>query len=195
MTDPQPAEPATVPAAEPAAPPRPFSLGSFLLGEWPYLLILALAIFGVAWTSVARQPMTYYWLALAPLIGIVCVATRWKSAEDRQGHMHMVWTQVLHWGAVLIAMNLVFVADVSQMMNSDARALFILVLLALGTFTAGVHVASWQICLLGVIFALGVPAIAWLEQTALLLVLGVAIIAAVAILLWIHSMRRSESES
>jgi hypothetical protein len=79
------------------------------------------------------------------------------------------------------------------MMNADARALFILTLLALGTFTAGVHVASWQICLVGVIFALGVPAIAWLEQTALLLVLAVAIVVAIAVLLWLHNFRRNES--
>ena len=30
-------------------------------------------------------------------------------------------TQVLHWGAVLAAMNLLYVADVGQMMSSDAR--------------------------------------------------------------------------
>ena len=160
----------------------------------PTSLILVLAVFGVAWTSVARQPMTYYWLALTPLIGLVCIITRWNSAPGREGRVRMIVTQALHWGAVLVAMELAFVADVNQMMNADARALFVLTLLALGTFTAGVHVASWQICLVGVIFALGVPAIAWLEQTALLLVLAVAIVAAIAVLLWLHSFKRDEFE-
>jgi hypothetical protein len=41
-----------------------------------------------------------------------------------------------------------------------------LTVLALGTFTAGIHIASWCICLVGVVLALGVPAIAWLEQSA-----------------------------
>src|SRR5262245_5232399 len=188
MTDSQPATPAPV-------SPEPSWLRAFVKAEWPYVAVLVLAVFGVAWTSVARQPMTYYWLGLTPLIGLVCILVRWKTAAVREGRVHLVITQALHWVAVLVAMELAFIADVNQMMNADARALFVLTLLALGTFTAGVHVASWQICLVGVIFALGVPAIAWLEQTALLLVLGVAIIAAVAILLWIHSMRRSESES
>jgi hypothetical protein len=34
-------------------------------------------------------------------------------------------------------------------------------LLALGT-TAGVHILSWQVCLLGLIMAFGIPAIAWI---------------------------------
>ncbi len=184
MTDPQ------RPNSTPASPRS--GLHAFVRAEWPYVAILVLAVFGVAWTSVARQPMTYYWLALTPLIGLVCVITRWSAAPTREGRLHLIVTQALHWGAVLVAMELAFVADVNQMMNADARALFILTLLALGTFTAGVHVASWQISLVGVIFALGVPAIAWLEQTALLLVLTVAIIAAIAVLLWLHNFRRGE---
>jgi hypothetical protein len=82
--------------------------------------------------------------------------------------LHLIWTQALHWGAVLVAMHLMFVVDVSRMMNADASALAALTVLALGTFTAGVHIAAWRICLVGVVLALAVPAIAWLEQSALL---------------------------
>jgi hypothetical protein len=78
-------------------------------------------------------------------------------------------------------MRLMFVADVSRMMNADASALAALTVLALGTFTAGVHIAAWRICVVGIVLALGVPAIAWLEQSTLLLLLiavvGVAVIA------------------
>ena len=187
MTDSQPASPAP-------SPPRS-GVRAFVRAEWPYIAILVLAVFGVAWTSVARQPMTYYWLALTPLIGLVCVASRWSYAQGREGRIRLIWTQALHWGAVLVAMELAFVADVNQMMNADARALFILTLLALGTFTAGVHVASWQICLVGVIFASGVPEIAWLEQTALLLVLAAAAILTLVVLFWWHNMKRDEASA
>ena len=58
-------------------------------------------------------------------------------------------------------------------------------LLSLGTFTAGVHVLSWQICLLGLIMALGIPAIAWIENSALLVVLVVgAVVGIVAVFWW-----------
>jgi hypothetical protein len=99
--------------------------------------------------------------------------------------LRLIWTQVLHWGAVLLAMRLMFVADVNRMMNADASALAALTVLALGTFTAGVHIAAWRICLVGIVLAAGVPAIAWLEQSALLLLLiAIVVIALIAPFFW-----------
>jgi hypothetical protein len=157
----------------------PLNPRTFLAREWPYLLVLVLALFGIAYTSFARTPLTTYWIVLTPFIGVICVVTRWKGAESREARLRLIWTQVLHWGAVLAAMHLMFVSDVGRMLNADGSALAALTVLALGTFTAGVHIASWRICLVGVVLALGVPAIAWLEQSALLLLLVVVVIAAV----------------
>ena len=86
---------------------------------------------------------------------------------------------------MLAAMRLMFVADVGRMMNADASALAALTILALGTFTAGVHIMAWRICLIGGLLALGVPAIAWLEQSALLLLLvAVVAVAVIAPFFW-----------
>ena len=60
-----------------------------------------------------------------------------------------------------------------------------LTILALGTFTAGVHIMVWRICLIGGLLALGVPAIAWLEQSVLLLLLvAVVAVAVIAPFFW-----------
>ena len=177
----------TGPAIAPAA------IRPFLLREWPYLAMLALSLFGVAYTSVAHQPLTYYWLALTPFIGIVCVMTRWSSAAHRDQRVRLIWTQALHWGAVLAAMHLISIADVSRMMNADARALLILTLLALGTFTAGVHITAWRLCAVGIILGLGVPAIAWLEQSALLGLLTVTVLIGVTLPLWWHEPKRVDA--
>jgi hypothetical protein len=183
MVDPQPDKPAHSWRFNPRA---------FLAREWPYLLVLILALFGVAYTSFARTPITKYWVILAPLIGVICVATRWRDAESREQRVRLIWTQALHWGAVLFAMRLMYVADVSRMMNADASALAALTVLALGTFTAGIHIASWRIALVGVVLALGVPAIAWLEQSALLLFLvAVVLVALIAPFVW-HGRRAGE---
>jgi len=165
------------------------SLRAFLVRDWPYLAMLALALFGVAYTSVARQAMTNYWIFLAPFYGVICVITRWRNVESTETHWHLIQTEALHWVAVLGAMSIVFVADVKQMMNSDASALMVLTLLALGTFTAGVHVAAWRICLVGVVLALAVPAIAWLEQATLLLLLIATVLVAIAVLYVMHHRR------
>ena len=99
--------------AEPVRAPARSRLFLFLIREWPYFAMLALALFGVACTSVAHQPLTFYWLALTPFIGIVCVITAWKNAEHRDQRSRLIWTQALHWGAVLVAMYLISVASVS----------------------------------------------------------------------------------
>jgi hypothetical protein len=151
----------------------------FLRREWPYLLVLVLALFGIAYTSFSRAPMTTYWIVLAPFIGVICVVTRWRDAHSRDERLRLVWTQALHWTAVLLAMHLMFVADVARMMNADASALAALTLLALGTFTAGVHIAAWRICLVGLVLGVGVPGIAWLEQSALFLLLAALVLIAV----------------
>ncbi|MGH6800422.1 MAG: hypothetical protein ACRECZ_03215, partial [Methylocella sp.] len=165
----------------------PFSLRAFLIRDWPYFAMLALALFGVAYTSIARKSMTNYWIILVPFYCVICVITRWREVEGKAPHWHLIQTEVLHWVAVLAAMSIVFVADVKQMMNSDASALMLLTLLALGTFTAGIHVAAWRICLVGVVLAVAVPAIAWLEQATLLLLLVAIVLVTIAVLYVMHN--------
>jgi hypothetical protein len=88
-------------------------------------------------------------------------------------------------------MNLLYIADVGQTMSTDSRALYVLTLLALGTFTAGVHIAAWRVCLVGIILALGVPAIAWLQQSALLIALVITVVVGVGAPLWWYSTKES----
>jgi hypothetical protein len=168
---------------------------AFLGREWPYFLVLILAIFGVAYTSFSRTPLTTYWVVLAPCIGLICVITRWSKAQTREERVRLIWTQALHWGAVLVAMRLIFVADVRGMMNADASALAALTILALGTFTAGVQIAAWRICLIGIVLAVGVPAIAWLEQSALLLLLIALVVAAIVAPFFWHDKQARAPEA
>jgi hypothetical protein len=172
-----------------------FSVVGFLLREWPYVAMLSFALFGVAYTSMSRQQMTTYWIALAPFFGLICVIARWGDIHGTKAHWQLIQSQALHWFAVVLAMYLVFVSDVKQIMNSDASALVVLTILALGTFTAGVHVAAWRICLVGVVLGCGVPAIAWLEESTLLLVLLAMVLIAIAVLFYLHDPRGPKKDS
>jgi membrane protein implicated in regulation of membrane protease activity len=92
-------------------------------------------------------------------------------------------------------MHLMFVANVARMMNADGSALAALTLLALGTFTAGVHIAAWRICLVGLVLGIGVPGIAWLEQSALFLLLAaLVLIAVIAPFFWHERPGRKASD-
>src|ERR1700721_609431 len=184
MTEQEPA-PLSVPevAVSEAPPPKP---RSFWLRELPFTVVLILTIAGVAHTTFSRRPIAGYWEILAPIIGLVCVAAGWQEAGDRTGRLRLIVTQALHWGAFLLVMNILLLSSVQRIFTAQTTALAIFTLLALGTFTAGVQVLSWQVCLLGAIMAIGVPAIAWIENSALLVTLIVASLIGLAVVLWCH---------
>lgn len=169
------------PVAEGISPSR-------FLQALPYLIILMLTLVGIAYTSINKRPLVIYWEFLAVLTGVLCVIDGWRQAEGNR--VRLIWTQVLHWAAFLGTMNLLIYTDVQQMLNADATGLAILLLLALGTFVAGVHTLSWQICVLGAVMALAVPAIAWIEESALILILAATAFIVLGSLFWWLAHRR-----
>jgi hypothetical protein len=163
---------------------------SFWLRELPYAAVFVLAIFGIAYNSYSKQSIVGYWELLALVICLVCVGSGWPHAHGKKARLRLVWTQALHWLAFLVAMNVMLLPNVLRMMNADATSLAILTLLALGTFTAGVHILSWQICLVGVVMAVGVPASAWLERSALLLSVGALALLGIGLASWLYIRQR-----
>src|SRR5262249_10906117 len=125
----------------------------------------------------SKKPIVGYWEILAPIIALVCVAAGWEEAGDKSGRLRLIVTRALHWVAFLLVMKLMLPSSVQRIFTAQAMGLAVFTLLALGTFTAGVHGLSWQVCLLGLIMALGIPAIAWIENSALLVVpIAVAVV-------------------
>jgi hypothetical protein len=98
--------------------------------------------------------------------------------------MKLVTTQVLHWLAFLAAMWLMFLPQVRGVVNDNATSLSLLILLALGTFVAGVHAGVWRICAVGAFLAASVPAVAWIQESALLLLVGALLVVAVGAAFW-----------
>jgi hypothetical protein len=172
------------PVTQAASQPQVLPHTAIWLRTLPYGVVLVLTLIGIAYTSFSKHAITGYWQLLVPVIGIVCVGSGWHRAHDKEARMHLIWTQALHWLAFLAGMNLVLLPGVQNMLNADATGLAILLLLSLGTFVAGVHISSWQVCVLGLVMALGVPAIAWIEESALILVLGLLVLLGVGMTFW-----------
>jgi hypothetical protein len=159
---------------------------SFWIRELPFSLVLILTLLGVAYTSLLKQPIMGYWELLAPVIGTICVGSGWSRANDRNARVQLMATQALHWAAFLLVMNMLLLPGVQTILNANATGLAVLMLLALGTFTAGVHILSWQICLLGIIMALCVPVAAWIEASALIVALISIAALGIGVVLWWH---------
>ncbi|TWA99084.1 hypothetical protein [Bradyrhizobium stylosanthis] len=167
----------------------------FLWQQLPYIVALLLAIAGVAYTNVSHQPLTGYWEFLALAIGAVCVVTKWPDTEGRESQIRLVWTQALHWIAVLVTMNIMLVSGVQQMLPTPATGLVLLTLLALGTFLAGVSLLSLQIAFLGLAMGSAVPAISWLKQSILFFLLGAVLLIGLAISFWLRQDQQPSRSS
>ena len=157
---------------------------SLLRRQLPFLAMLALAIGGVAYTNISQRPLVGYWEFLAIAMGLVCVVTQWPEPGCKQARFRLMWTQALHWLAVLVTMNIMLLSGVQQLLPTLATSLVLLTLLALGTFLAGVHLLSLQISFLGLALALAVPAISWVKQSALFLILAAVFFIGLAVAFW-----------
>lgn len=159
------------------------------LAELPYIAMLLLTLGGVGYSAMTRRPLLYYWEFVALFNCCACIYEGWGRARDRNARWRLVWTQLLHWGAFLVVMALVFLPSVQAVADADSTSLIILLLLALGTFIAGVHTVSWRVGLNGIVLALCVPVVAWIDQSALFLSLGglfVLMLAALGAVVWIR---------
>ena len=162
----------------------------FLWQQLPYIVALVLAIAGVAYTNASHQPLVRYWEFLALAIGVVCIITKWPEIDGKQAQWRLIWTQALHWVAVLVAMNIMLVSGVQTLLPTPATSLVLLILLALGTFLAGVSLLSLQIGFLGLAMGLAVPAISWLQQSIIFFLLGAALLIGLGITFWLSQDRR-----
>ena len=148
---------------------------SFWLRELPYLVVLGLTLIGVGLTTVSRAPPTGYWEFMALVLCVVTISTAWAETSGRNARLRLIVTQALHWTSFLVAMNLTLLPSVQRLLNPEATGVTALLLLALGALTAGINVLSWQIAFIGVVLAVSVPLKAWLQQGAVVVVLGLIV--------------------
>lgn len=158
--------------------------------QLPYIAVLTLAISGVAYTNISRQPLVGYWEFLALAMGVLCVVTEWAALDEKQARFRLIWTQALHWAAVLVAMNVMLLPGVQQLLPALATGLVLLMLLALGTFLAGLNLLSLQICFLGIALALAVPAISWVKQSVLFVILAAVFLIGLGMTFWLRQGAR-----
>ncbi|RZN35946.1 hypothetical protein [Bradyrhizobium sp. Leo121] len=167
----------------------PASTGSgradLLWRRLPYVVALVLAIAGVAYTNISHQPLVGYWEFLALAVAVVCVVTKWPELGSKQAQFRLIWTQALHWVAVLVTMNIMLVSSVQQLLPTPATSLVLLTLLALGTFLAGLSLLSPQICFLGIAMGAAVLALSWLKQSVIFFLLAAVFLIGIGMTFWL----------
>jgi hypothetical protein len=163
---------------------RKLSVTNWLLQDSPYILMLLLALGGM----VFPVPIGY-WLILTPVYGIICIVAGWRHFGTREAHLQLIYTQALSWGALILAIFVLYHNKNHGVLDSNASALTILTLLALGTFVAGVQARVWRTCVVGAILFLAVPGFGWLDDSVALLVMATLAIIGVGGLAWWFEQR------
>jgi hypothetical protein len=162
--------------------------------DLPYIIMLSMAVIGIGLDTFTGEPIGFYWQILTVVFCILCIYVGWRHAPTRQDQIKLVWTQVAHWASFLAAMWLIYTPAMRSLVDVNATGLNLMVLLALGTFVAGIHAEAWQICVVGLILALFVPAMAIVQRSSLFILVALLGIVFIAVSLWMtfHAERREK---
>lgn len=134
---------------------------------WLLVVMLALAIAGVAISQIEVSGGKYYWLFLVVVFGLISVIRTFLKAKK---HREPVWPtirdQVLHWAGTLVAINIVLLFESQSITDRGPASDFSLLILALSCFLAGVHF-SWPFMLLGGVLAVIAVGLGFLDQLSI----------------------------
>jgi hypothetical protein len=149
--------------------PPPVMFLHVLKIDLPYIVMLLAAVLGIGMATFTGEMTPIYWEILTPLYAVTCIHMGWRQTEDREARVRLVWTQAAHWLAVLVAMYVIYLPRVQDVMNNNAAGITLMTILALATVLAGIHASTWQISAVGLVLAISIPIVAWIQQSALIL--------------------------
>src|SRR5262249_23471024 len=66
---------------------------NWLLRDLPYAAMLAFALGGLVLTSFRGSATYYYWMAMAPIYGLIVVASGWRQLDTGGERFQLVMTQ------------------------------------------------------------------------------------------------------
>lgn len=128
--------------------------GSWTVATVVAVVMVVLALLGVALTTTNPTFAYSYWLSLAPVYGLLCIVTAWlRSTPSKQMDRGVIMRQVLHWAGVTIAVGLDFFIFRSKGETGEAAGINAMLILALGCFLAGIHF-EWLFILVSVLLSL-----------------------------------------
>jgi hypothetical protein len=172
----------------PASPPeaalvQPARKRRLSVEEIAFIALLVLSIGGVAVADFSARSGLFYWLVMIPLFGAVSVHSGWLRSRARGENVGAVLLrQLLHWGALALAVYLIYLLERTGRLNREDAGLVALLSLSLATVLAGVHF-DWRLAVLGILLAVGTACAALVEEFFWILLLP-AVAAGAAVIVW-----------
>ncbi|MGH8563149.1 MAG: hypothetical protein ACREXW_03325 [Gammaproteobacteria bacterium] len=144
---------------------------------------LGLAFIGVAITYVNKDVSYVYWVTIIPVFGILSFVAQWSrnwGTEVKWSRLFL--TELLHWGALLLAVSLIYTLLSAGHIPRATTGMVTLLLFALVTFLYGVHLDR-RFLGVGIFLGLSYVVMSYLTQYIWLLLLIAALVVSVAVFL------------
>ena len=180
----------TIVSAEQAR--KPLFFRKILIDEIIFFLILMLSIIGVAITDYAPAASWAYWIFMVAVLCVSALVIEKTLAQYKDcSFTRLLLTQLVHWGATLLAIILSLVFVKTGRITYEGSGLVILLILALSTFLDGQHV-GWRFYLAGIFLGITAVLTAYVEEFIwiLILVAFVGLVVAVFIEKYLRAKHR-----
>lgn len=160
---------------------------SWKVGLIVAIIMVVLALVGVALSTSSRVNAPKYWMSLVPVYGLLCIGVAWFRAKQGECGPREVLRQVLHWLVIGGAVALDFMMRGTGEESSLVSGLNALLLLAVGCFLAGVHF-EWLFTFVGLILITTLVVVVKADQYLWLVVIVGALGAAAMFgtMRWLH---------
>ncbi|HET8701859.1 MAG TPA: hypothetical protein VFL97_09365 [Nitrococcus sp.] len=141
-----------------------------------YSLII-LSLIGAVLAQISVGMGHTFWLVMVPVIGAATIYIEWdKVRHGRVEWFALIRTQILHWGSLLVADELVSLLAYFGRINNTAVSSMSLLLLAQTTFLVGIH-RDWRFCVVAIFQVFCLIVLTYLETYIwLVLIVAIAII-------------------
>ena len=151
---------------------------------------LFLANYSITWAD-------WYWSAMFPLFGLVCLGHQLIAGDTRaMTASRVLLKQALHWLSPIVAVRIIFLQLAKGQMDADAVALMILLVLSVTCFLAGLHLDRsfiWLSIFLALVALLGTEIEAYLWLIVVVGLLASALIVFSAVLIRHRTLVRPSS--
>jgi hypothetical protein len=153
----------------------------FLFGNLLYILLYIGAIALVATTGNNPQRAAAYWQYFILFVGLVSVIGGWRvvGPTTRDKVVYFI-RQILHWGALLVAINLLFLPSMQSFLNAESHGFMAAYLLGLAAILSGIYL-DWKMSVFGAFLLGSAVGVGFLDDNAVLLTISAVAVAAVAV--------------
>ena len=161
------------------------SLLKRLFGIYEIILIvlILLSIIGIGITDFYPGDSHRYWFAMVPVFAGACLILEWSRARGKgQKWTTIVRTQLLLWLGLLLAVRLTYLLLHTGRLDNENTGLIILLLLALTTFFAGIHL-GWRLFIVGIFLGVALIGAAYLEEFVWIFLIIAIVVVAIFLLL------------